>query len=247
MMLQGKTAIVTGASRGIGRAIALELAANGANVVVNYHHHKELAEEVVRRIEVQGGLAFAHRADVTKKEEVAALVRESEATWPRSLAILVNNAGITVDRTFRKMEDADWRRVIDVNLNGAYNTIAAALPVMAAGEFGRIINISSIIGQTGGFGQANYAASKAALIGFTKSLALETARYNITVNAVCPGFVETEMVRAMPAEILGKIVERVPLRRLGKVEEVACLVRFLTAEGGYITGQQLNINGGLYV
>jgi acetoacetyl-CoA reductase len=247
MLLQGKTAIVTGASRGIGKAIALELAAHGANVVVNYHSHKEQAGEVVRQIEAQGGLAFAHRADVTSKDEVKALVGEAQATWPGSLAILVNNAGITADRSFKKMDDAAWHHVIEVNLHGTYNTTAAALPAMIASEFGRIINISSIIGQSGGFGQTNYAASKAALVGFTKSLALEMARHNITVNAVCPGFIGTEMVQAMPAEVLGKVVEKIPLRRLGRVEEVARLVRFLATEGDYITGQQLNVNGGLYV
>lgn len=247
MMLQGKTAIVTGASRGIGKAIALELAAHGANVVVNYHNHKELAGAVVREIEAGGGLAFAYRADVTKKEEVKALAGEVEATWPRSLAVLVNNAGITADRSFKKMDDADWHRVIEVNLHGAYHTTAAVLPVMTACEFGRIINISSIIGQSGGFGQTNYAASKAALVGFTKSLALELARHNITVNAVCPGFVGTEMVQAMPPEVIARAVEKIPLRRLGRVEEVARLVRFLATEGDYITGQQFNINGGLYV
>jgi acetoacetyl-CoA reductase len=247
MLLQGKTALVTGASRGIGRAIALELAEHGANIVVNYHSHKEQASEVVRLIEARGALAFAHRADVTDKAAVEGMVSAVESTWPGSLAVLVNNAGITADRSFKKMADADWHRVIEVNLHGAYNVTAAVLPRMAAREHGRIINISSIIGQAGGFGQTNYAASKAALIGFTKALALETARNNITVNAVCPGFIGTEMVQAMPADVLGKMVEKIPLRRLGRVEEVARLVRFLAAEGDYITGQQFNINGGLYV
>jgi acetoacetyl-CoA reductase len=247
MMLQGKTAIVTGASRGIGKAIALELAVHGANVVVNYHNHKEQADEVVRLIEAKGGLAFAQRADVTRKEEVKALVGETEASWPGSLAILINNAGITADRTLKNMGDADWHKVIEVNLHGTYNTTAAALPVLMARSFGRIINISSVIGQSGGFGQTNYAASKAGLVGFTKSLALETARHNITVNAVCPGFVETEMVQAMPKEVLGKLIDKIPLRRLARTDEVAHLVRFLVMEGDYITGQQFNINGGLYV
>jgi acetoacetyl-CoA reductase len=247
MSLQGKTAIVTGASRGIGKAIALELAAHGTNVVVNYHNHKEQADEVVRAIETAGGLAFAHRADVTSKDEVKALVGQVEAAWPGSLAFLVNNAGITADRTLKNMADADWHKVIEVNLHGAYNTTTAVLPLLIARGFGRIINISSVIGQSGGFGQTNYAASKAALVGFTRSLALETARHNITVNAVCPGFVATEMVQAMPAEVLGKVIDKIPLRRLARTEEVARLVRFLVLEGDYITGQQFNINGGLYV
>ena len=247
MRLQGQTAIVTGASRGIGRAIALELAADGANVVVNFRSKREQAEAVVRQIEDEGGLAFAHAADVSNREEVRAMIAAVHASWPGSLAIVVNNAGVNADRTFRKMDEDQWQRVLDVNLNGAYNVIAEALPLLTARAQGCIVNVSSVIAQTGGFGQANYAASKAALIGLTKSLALELARDKITVNAVCPGFIDTDMVRGMPPEVLEKVVSKVPLRRLGRPEEVARLVRFLVTEGGYITGQQFNINGGLYV
>jgi acetoacetyl-CoA reductase len=247
MLLQGQTAIVTGASRGIGRAIALELAAAGANVVVNYLSNKEQAEAVVRAIIEKGGIALAHAADVTKRDEVRALVALAQDNWPGSLAVVVNNAGITADRTFRKMDEAQWRRVLEVNLNGAYHVISETLPLLTARQHGRIVNVSSIIAQTGGFGQANYAASKAALLGLTRSLALELARYNVTVNAVCPGFIDTDMVQSMPAEVRGKVVEKVPLARLGKPEEVARLVRFLVSEGDYITGQEFNVNGGLHL
>ena len=247
MKLRGQTAIVTGASRGIGRAIALELASHGANVVVNYRSNREQAEAVVRQILDEGGLAYAQAADVSKREEVRAMVAEVQANWPGSLAIVVNNAGIAADRTFRKMDPDQWRNVLDVNLNGAYNVIAEALPLLTARTGGCIVNVSSVVAQTGGFGQANYAASKAALLGLTKSLALELARDKITVNAVCPGFIDTDMVRGMPPEVLEKVVSKVPMKRLGQPEEVARLVRFLVTEGGYITGQQFNINGGLYV
>ena len=247
MKLQGQSAIVTGASRGIGRAIALELAACGANVVVNFRSGEDRANAVVRQILDEGGLAIAHQADVTNRDEVRAMVAEVQANWPGSLAIVVNNAGITADRTFRKMAADQWQHVLDVNLNGAFNVIAEALPLLTARGRGCIVNVSSVIAQTGGFGQANYAASKAAILGLTKSLALELARDKITVNAVCPGFIDTDMVRGMPAEVLEKVISKVPARRLGQPEEVARLVRFLATEGEYITGQQLNINGGLYV
>ena len=247
MKLQGQSAIVTGASRGIGRAIALELAACGANVVVNFRSGEDRANAVVRQILDEGGLAIAHQADVTNRDEVRAMVAEVQANWPGSLAIVVNNAGITADRTFRKMAADQWQHVLDVNLNGAFNVIAEALPLLTARGRGCIVNVSSVIAQTGGFGQANYAASKAAILGLTKSLALELARDKITVNAVCPGFIDTDMVRGMPAEVLEKVISKVPARRLGQPEEVARLVRFLATEGEYITGQQLNINGSLYV
>ena len=247
MKLQGQSAIVTGASRGIGRAIALELAAWGANVVVNYRSNREQAEAVVRQILDEGGQAVAHAADVSDRKAVRGMVAEAQANWPGTLAVVVNNAGIAADRTFRKMADEQWHGVLDVNLNGAYNVIAESLPLLTARGQGSIVNVSSVIAQSGGFGQTNYAASKAALLGLTKSLALELARDRITVNAVCPGFIDTDMVRGMPAEVLEKVVSKVPLRRLGRPEEVARMVRFLVTEGEYITGQQFNVNGGLYV
>lgn len=244
--LNGKVAIVTGGSRGIGAAISMELARQGVKVVLNYVSREELAEKMVADINEIGGEAYAVRADVSNIEDAAHLVQEAIDHFGR-VDILVNNAGITRDSTFKKLSSEDWRRVIDVNLNSVYNTTSAALPYLLESDAGRIINISSIIGQAGGFGQTNYAAAKAGLIGYTKSLALELAKTNVTVNAICPGFIGTEMVQAIPEKVLAGIVEKVPQKRLGKPEEVARGVAFLCSDGAYITGQQLNINGGLYM
>ncbi|MDR4946700.1 acetoacetyl-CoA reductase [Neobacillus cucumis] len=244
--LNGKVAIVTGGSRGIGAAISLELARQGAKIVLNYVSREEIAEKMVADINEIGGEAFAVRADVSNTEEAAHLVQEAYNKFGR-VDILINNAGITRDSTFKKLSAEDWRKVIDVNLNSVYNTTSVALPYLLESDAGRIINISSIIGQAGGFGQTNYAAAKAGLIGYTKSLALELAKTNVTVNAICPGFIGTEMVQAIPEKVLEGIVAKVPQKRLGKPEEVARGVVFLCQDGAYITGQQLNINGGLYM
>jgi acetoacetyl-CoA reductase len=244
--LKGKVAIVTGGSRGIGAAIALELAKNGAKVVINYNIRKELADKVVAEINEFGGEAYAVQADVSESNESTYLVQETIKHYGK-LDILINNAGITRDSTFKKLTEEDWREVINVNLNSVYNNTSAALPYLLESDAGRIINISSIIGQAGGFGQTNYAAAKAGLIGYTKSLALELARSKVTVNAICPGFIGTEMVQAIPEKVLAGIVEKVPQKRLGKPEEIARGVVFLCKDGDYITGQQLNINGGLYM
>ncbi|MBT2699138.1 3-oxoacyl-ACP reductase [Bacillus sp. ISL-40] len=244
--LKDKVAIVTGGSRGIGASIALELAKNGAKVVINYNIRKELADKVVAEINEFGGEAYAVQADVSESNEAAYLVQETINHYGK-LDILINNAGITRDSTFKKLTEEDWRKVIDVNLNSVYNNTSAALPYLLESDAGRIINISSIIGQAGGFGQTNYAAAKAGLIGYTKSLALELARSKVTVNAICPGFIGTEMVQAIPEKVLAGIVEKVPQKRLGKPEEIARGVVFLCKDGDYITGQQLNINGGLYM
>jgi acetoacetyl-CoA reductase len=244
--LTGKVAIVTGGSRGIGAAIALELAKNGAKVVINYNIRKELADKVVAEINEFGGDAYAVQADVSESNEATYLIHETIKQYGK-LDILINNAGITRDSTFKKLTEEDWREVINVNLNSVYNNTSAALPYLLESDAGRIINISSIIGQAGGFGQTNYAAAKAGLIGYTKSLALELARSKVTVNAICPGFIGTEMVQAIPEKVLAGIVEKVPQKRLGKPEEIARGVVFLCKDGDYITGQQLNINGGLYM
>ena len=244
--LKDKVAIVTGGSRGIGAAIALELAKNGAKVVINYNIRKELADKVVAEINEFGGDAYAVQADVSESNEATYLVHETIKHYGK-LDILINNAGITRDSTFKKLTEEDWREVINVNLNSVYNNTSAALPHLLESDAGRIINISSIIGQAGGFGQTNYAAAKAGLIGYTKSLALELARSKVTVNAICPGFIGTEMVQAIPEKVLAGIVEKVPQKRLGKPEEIARGVVFLCKDGDYITGQQLNINGGLYM
>ncbi|MCM2674222.1 3-oxoacyl-ACP reductase [Alkalicoccobacillus plakortidis] len=244
--LTDKVAIVTGGSRGIGSAISSELARNGVKVVVNYQSNSESAEKVVHAIKESGGQAIAVKADVSKSDDVLNLINETINQFGK-IDILVNNAGITKDRTFRKLSQDDWNQVINVNLNSVYNTISSALPHLMESEAGRIINISSIIGQTGGFGQTNYSAAKAGLIGYTKSLALELARKRVTVNAVCPGFIETEMVQEMPDKVREQIIASVPVQRLGQAIEVARSVLFLCKDGEYITGQQLNINGGLYM
>ncbi len=245
-VLRDRVAIVTGGSRGIGAAIAFELARNGVKIVINYVTRKEMAEKMVADIYEVGGEAYIVQADVSNSEQAHYLVDAAVEHFGR-LDILVNNAGITRDSTFKKLTEEDWRKVIDVNLNSVYNTTSAALPYLQQSDAGRIINISSIIGQAGGFGQTNYAAAKAGLIGYTKSLALELAKTNVTVNTICPGFIGTEMVQAIPEKVLAGIVEKVPQKRLGKPEEIARGVVYLCKDGDYITGQQLNINGGLYM
>jgi acetoacetyl-CoA reductase len=244
--LKGKVAIVTGGSRGIGAAISKELAKSGVNIVINYNVRADAAEKMVAEIEEYGVEAYAVKADVSNSTDATFLVNEAVKRFGR-LDILINNAGITRDSTFKKLSEEDWRKVIDVNLNSVYNTTSAALPHLLESDAGRIINISSIIGQAGGFGQTNYAAAKAGLIGYTKSLALELAKSNITVNAICPGFIGTEMVEAIPEKVLESIIAKVPQKRLGRPEEIGRGVVYLCEYGDYITGQQLNINGGLYV
>ncbi|MFJ8267261.1 3-oxoacyl-ACP reductase [Peribacillus asahii] len=244
--LTNKVAIVTGGSRGIGAAIAMELAKNGAKVVINYNRSAGSAEQVIESIKKIGGEAYAVQADVSNSEESENLIKETINHFGR-LDILINNAGITRDSTFKKLSEEDWRTVIDVNLNSVYNTSSIALPYLLESDAGRIINISSIIGQAGGFGQTNYAAAKAGIIGYTKSLALELAKSSVTVNSICPGFIDTEMVQEIPENIRENIVAKIPARRFGQPEEIARGVVFLCKDGGYITGQQLNINGGLYM
>lgn len=242
--LNGKVAIVTGGAVGIGAAISKELASNGVKVVLNYNSSSKAAEDLVALIQAKGGEAFAVQADVSISEEATKLVNAAVERFGK-LDILVNNAGITRDSSFKKLSEDNWRKVIDVNLNSAYNTISPALPHLSQSDAGRIINISSVIGQTGAFGQTNYSAAKAGLIGFTKSLALELAKSSVTVNAICPGFIETSMVLEIPEEIRGQIVAKIPQKRFGHPEEIARGVVFLCKDGAYITGQQLNINGGL--
>ncbi|WP_028399368.1 acetoacetyl-CoA reductase [Ectobacillus panaciterrae] len=244
--LEGRVAIVTGGAKGIGEVITTALAKEGVKVVINYNSSKDAAEALVNKLAAEGCEVYACQADVSKLEEAKGLVEEAVQRFGK-VDILVNNAGITRDRTFKKLSREDWDRVIDVNLGSVYNTTNAALPYITESEEGRIINISSIIGQAGGFGQTNYSAAKAGMIGFTKSLALELARTNVTVNAICPGFIGTDMVAEMPEAVLEKIVAKVPKQRLGTPEEIAKGVLYLCRDGAYITGQQLNINGGLYM
>ena len=244
--LDGAVAVVTGASRGLGRAIAEELANGGAKVVVNYSRSKEPAEEVVSQISENGSEAIAVQADVSDAEQAQRLIDESIEQFGR-IDILVNNAGINRDKTLKKLTIEDWDVVVQTDLNSAFYTVHAALPQMMEQESGCIINMSSFIGQAGNVGQANYAAAKAGLLGFTKTAAQEFARYGITVNAICPGFIETDMVADIPDEAKEKLLKTVPLGRFGKPEEVARAARYLVEDGDYITGQSLDINGGVYI
>jgi len=244
LRLQGKSALVTGASRGIGEAIATELAAQGAAVVLNYLDRQKETEAVAARIRALGGRAHVIQTDVSEPAAVSAMFAEALATFGQ-LDILVNNAGITADRSLKKMSDDDWRKVIETNLGSVFWCSREALRHMMERRTGAIVNISSIIGQTGGFGQANYAAAKAGVIGITKTCALESARYNITVNAICPGYIQTAMLEAVPEEVRNALLQRIPLQRFGTTQEIAAGVRFLVTDGIYMTGQCLNLNGGL--
>lgn len=241
-MLEGRVALVTGGARGIGAAITQCLVENGASVAAGYSRDKERAEEFAQKL---GSNVSIHQGRVDDVDDCNRVVKEVMNRFGR-IDFLVNNAGITVDKTVRKMTVDDWRQVLDVNLSGAFQMTKAVLEHMIERGSGRIVNISSVIGETGNIGQANYAASKAGLFGFTKSLALEMAQRGITVNCVAPGFIATEMVSAIPEAALAKVIEKIPQRRLGKPEEVARVVRFLLEdESSYITGAVFNINGGL--
>jgi 3-oxoacyl-(acyl-carrier-protein) reductase len=244
--LAGKVALVTGSSRGIGRAIALELARRGANIALNFRSDAKQAESAADEVREIGVECLLVQGDVAKKGEAARIVKEVLEKWQR-LDILVNNAGITRDRSMRKMTDDDWVTVINTNLNGTFYCTSAAVPAMVNQRFGRIINISSVVGQMGAFGQANYSASKGGIIAFTKTLALEMAKFNITANAIAPGFTSTEMVDAIPEEIAAQIKAKIPLGRFATVEEIAKAAAFLAADGDYITGQELNVNGGYHM
>ena len=242
--LEGAVAVVTGAGRGLGRAIAEELGGGGAKVVVNYANSEGPANEVVEKL--GGDNAVAIQADVSDAEQATSLVEKSIEQYGR-LDILVNNAGITIDKTMKKLSNEEWNEVIQTNLNSCYYTVKAALSTFTEQESGKIINISSFVGQTGNFGQANYSAAKGGMISFTKSAALEMARYNVCVNAICPGFMETDMFSAVPDEVREKIKARIPLGRIGNPQEVARAARYLIEDGDYITGQTLNINGGIFM
>jgi 3-oxoacyl-(acyl-carrier-protein) reductase len=244
--LEGKIALITGASRGIGRAIAMELAQRGAAVAVNFRTSQSAAEELRRDIHRVGCDCELFQGDISHRQHARRLIRDVVDCFHR-VDILVNNAGITRDRSIRKMTDDDWAEVIDTNLNSVFYCTSAAVPVMIENKFGRIVNIASFVGQAGNFGQVNYAASKGGIIAMTKALALELAKFNITANVIAPGFTETEMVTAIPSDILEQIVAKIPLRRLAKPEEVAKAVAFLLCDGDYITGQQINVNGGIYM
>ncbi|HZY65670.1 MAG TPA: 3-oxoacyl-[acyl-carrier-protein] reductase [Rubrobacteraceae bacterium] len=244
--IDGAVAVVTGASRGLGRAIADELGQGGAKVVVNYSRSQEPAEELVEHLKESGTEAVAVQADVSDAEQAERLINETIEQFDR-IDILVNNAGINRDKTLKKLSVEDWDTVVQTDLNSAFYTVHAALPQMMEQGSGSIINMSSFVGEAGNIGQANYAAAKAGLLGFTKTAAQELARYGITVNAICPGFIETDMVANIPEEAREKLLKTVPLGRFGKPEEIARAVRYLVEDGDYITGQSLDINGGVYI
>lgn len=243
--LQGQVAIVTGASRGIGEAIALELAAQGAKIVVNYSGSTEKAQQVVATIQANGGEAIAVQASVSQTDAVDALVKQTIEAFGR-VDILVNNAGITRDNLMMRMKEDEWDDVIDTNLKGVFLCTKAVTRTMMKQRYGRIINISSIVGVSGNAGQANYVAAKAGVIGLTKTTAKELASRNILVNAIAPGFITTEMTDALPEDVKNAMLAQIPLAKLGQPTHIAKAVAFLASEdASYITGQTLHIDGGL--
>lgn len=245
--LADQVALVTGGSRGIGRAIAQRLAAQGARVVITYVSNQAAADECVRAIKEAAGDAEAVQFDVADGEATGTAVTELVERCGR-LDVLINNAGITIDTLILRMKADDWDRVLAVNLRGAFNCTKAAARTMVRARYGRIVNITSVIAEMGNAGQGAYAAAKAGLIGFTKSMARELAARNITVNAVSPGFIETEMVQRLPETVRAEYLKAIPAGRLGTAEEVAAAVAFLVQpEAGYITGQVVGVNGGLYM
>lgn len=246
MELDGKVALVTGGAQGIGKAIASLLADRGASVIVS-DLNREAAEKSVAELVAQGKKAMAVQVDVARAEEVKAMTDAALSQWGR-IDILVNNAGITRDTLLLRMKDEDWDLVLSVNLKGTYHCMKAVLPTMSKQRHGRVINIASIVGVIGNAGQANYAASKAAVIGLTKTVAREYASRGITINAVAPGFIDTAMTASLSAEVREGLMKQIPLARLGTPSDVAHAVGFLASEGaGYITGQTLHVNGGMYM
>ncbi|WP_459193951.1 beta-ketoacyl-ACP reductase [Halosimplex sp. J119] len=245
MNLEGQTCLVTGSSRGIGKGIAVDLADRGADVVVNYRSSAAEAEAVVESIEDSGGTAIAAQADVSDFDQVQAMAEEvRDALGP--IDVLINNAGVTVDKKFENMNRDDWQTVIDVNLGGVYNCTKVFFDDVRESQHGRLINISSVVGQQGNYGQANYATTKSGLFGFTRTLALEMASSGSTANCIAPGFVETDMLNEVPERVQEKILRDIPLNRFATVEDVAGIVSFVASEeSSYMTGQVIGVNGGM--
>ena len=245
MSLQGKCAVVTGGSRGIGRAVCLELADQGADLLLNYAGNREAAEETAALCREKGVRAEIQQGDVSRAEDCSALFGQAAELYGR-VDILVNNAGITRDTLLLRMSEEDLDRVLAVNLKGAFFCMKLAARIMMKQRFGRIVNMSSVVGVHGNAGQVNYAASKAGLIGMTKSLAKELAARSVTVNAVAPGFIETDMTGALTEEMKQSFLSSIPLGRFGAPEDIAKTVSFLASDGaGYITGQVLGVDGGM--
>ena len=244
-MFEGRIALVTGAGKGIGKEIALELARGGAKCVINYASSSAGAEETVNEIKQMGQEAFAYKCDVSDFAEVEKMITEVMERFGK-IDILVNNAGITKDNLILKMTEADFEAVIDVNLKGAFNCMKAVTKPMMKQRYGRIVNITSVVGVIGNAGQANYAASKAGIIGMTKSVARELASRNITVNAVAPGFIKTDMTAVLQEAVKEQLLGQIPVKKLGEASDIANAVCFLADEkASYITGQVLNVNGGM--
>jgi|TARA_B100000809_G_scaffold261933_1_gene311821 3-oxoacyl-[acyl-carrier protein] reductase len=244
MDFNGKTALITGAARGIGKTIALQLAAQGADIA--FTDLSDEVEVVKSEIESQGRRCLAFRTNVTDGEAVDAMVKEIVGAWER-IDILINNAGITRDNLFLRMKPEEWSQVMDINLNGVFNVTRAVVRPMVKQRFGRVVSLSSVVGFTGNPGQVNYSSTKAALVGFTKSLAREVGVRGVTVNLVAPGFIDTAMTQKLNEEQQAAIIQQVPLGRMGSVEDIANAVAFLSSEqAAYITGTVLHVNGGMY-
>lgn len=245
MHLDGKVTIVTGASRGIGRSVAIELAKLGAKVVINYAGNEAAAEEVKNIIVAAGGQAIVVKADVGNVEAVDAMVKETINTFGK-IDILVNNAGITRDNLLMRMKEEDWDAVMNINLKGVFVCTKAVSRIMMKQKSGKIINMTSVVGVMGNAGQANYSAAKAGVIGFTKSMAKELASRGITVNAIAPGFINTDMTAVLSEQVKEDLADKIPVGRLGSPEDVAAAVAFLASDlASYITGQTLNVDGGM--
>lgn len=245
--LKGKVALVTGGSRGIGKATALALAQAGADVAINYQQSREAAEAVCKEIEKHGTRGRCYAANVANEEQSNRMIEQIVKDLG-PVQVLVNNAGITRDKSFLKMTRMMWDEVMGVNLNGPFNVTHAVLPAMTESGWGRVINITSVVGQTGNFGQANYAVTKGGLIAFTMTLAREVARRGITVNAVAPGYVETDMTKDVPQAVIDQVKAMTPIGRLGKPEEVAAAIAFIASPAAsYVTGQVIAVNGGMYM
>lgn len=246
-MKMSKSALVTGASRGIGRSIAIQLAEEGYNVAVNYAGNKEKAEAVVEEIKAKGVDSFAIQANVANGDEVKAMIKEVVGQFG-SVDVLVNNAGITRDNLLMRMKEHEWDDVIDTNLKGVFNCIQKVTPQMLRQKGGSIINLSSVVGAVGNPGQANYVATKAGVIGLTKSSARELASRGITVNAVAPGFIVSDMTDALSDELKDQMLEQIPLVKFGEDTDIANTVAFLASDKAkYITGQTIHVNGGMYM
>ena len=244
-MLKGKNVIVTGATRGIGREIALTLAKNGANIAINYRNYNTEIDNLLNEIKGLGVDAIAIKCDVSKTQEVDDFVKEVKSHF-NTIDVLVNNAGITKDGLILRMKEEDFDDVLDVNLKGTFNATKAISSIMVRQKYGKIINISSVVGIAGNAGQCNYAASKAGVIGFSKSVARELASRNINVNIVAPGYINTDMTKTLPDKVKEEIIKSIPMKQIGDPKEVANLVLFLSSNlSDYITGQVINVDGGM--